>query len=432
MQRMAGAALSLGFLVVASYSTTTHAQNFSENNYLTGGWDGLREQWYDKGVDVSVKYMGDFAHNITGGKRQVSSYTDQIRFGAYLDLGKLMSWKGATFRLEIVDRNGDQLNQQAGLPTLMQFQAIHGNGSVARLTQFSLEQNLFDDHMSIKLGRLYATADFFSFPCAFENLSFCGALPGYISNGWYSNPLSNYGAVAVFKPASEWRFKYGVYDVNPQNRRRDQGLSLITRGKSTGKETLGEVEYMPHFGDGLDGDYRAGAFHNSSSYFYVVGADGLPADYTLLPRPRVGSENGYYFRGEQQLVGRADANGLRVFFNYSHSDADISTLDQLVSAGFWWTGLLPSRPSDRLGVAIGRNHVNGKVTAAQRQYDAALPAGSSLHIPVQGNEYPIELNYTFQISPAASLMPVMQYVRNANGVGGQNGLVLGARVTLVF
>jgi porin len=198
MQRMAGAALSLGFLVVASYSTTTHAQNFSENNYLTGGWDGLREQWYDKGVDVSVKYMGDFAHNITGGKRQVSSYTDQIRFGAYLDLGKLMSWKGATFRLEIVDRNGDQLNQQAGLPTLMQFQAIHGNGSVARLTQFSLEQNLFDDHMSIKLGRLYATADFFSFPCAFENLSFCGALPGYISNGWYSNPLSNYGAVALF------------------------------------------------------------------------------------------------------------------------------------------------------------------------------------------------------------------------------------------
>jgi porin len=432
MRLIARASLCAGFVASVSLSNIAHAQSFSSDKYLTGGWDGLREQWYDKGVDVSVKYMGDFAHNVTGGQRQASSYTDQIRFGAYLDLGKLASWKGATFRLEIVDRNGNLLNQEAGLPTLMQVQAIHGNGSVARLTQFSLEQELFDDHMSIKLGRLYATADFFSFPCAFENLSFCGALPGYISNGWYSNPLSNYGAVAVFKPANAWRFKYGVYDVNPQNRTHDQGLSLTTRGKSTGRMTLGEVEYMPHFGNGLDGDYRVAAFHNSSSYPYVVGVDGLPANYTLMPRPLVGSENGYYFRGEQQLFGRADAPGIRVFLNYSHSDADISKLDELVSAGFWWTGLFSSRPDDRLGLAIGRNHVNGKVTVAEQRYNTGLPAGSSLYVPVQSNECPVELNYTLQITPAASFMPVMQYIRNANGVDARNGVLFGARVTLVF
>jgi porin len=104
----------------------------------------------------------------------------------------------------------------------------------------------------------------------------------------------------------------------------------------------------------------------------------------------------------------------------------------LVSAGFWWTGLFSSRPDDRLGLAIGRNHVNGKVTVAEQRYNTGLPAGSSLYVPVQSNEYPVELNYTLQITPAASFMPVMQYIRNANGVDARNGVLFGARVTLVF
>jgi porin len=419
-------------LLVCFWSTGAFAQDFEADDYLTGDWAGVRRQWYEHGVDVSVKYMGEFAHNVTGGERKASAYTDQIRFGAYIDLGKLVDWKGATFRFEVVDRNGNMVNQEAGLPTLMQLQAIHGNGSVARLTQFSLEQALFDDRLSIKLGRLYATADFFSFPCLFDNLSFCGALPAYISNGWYSNPLSNYGAVTVFKPSPTWRIKYGVYDVNPQNRRRDQGLSLTTRGSSIGKLMLGELEYLPRTASGLDGDYRVGAFHNTSRLPYVVGADGLPAEYSLLPRPVMGGENGYYFRAEQQLAGRAEGSGVRVFFNYSHSDANISKLVELISTGIWWTGPWASRPNDRLGLAVGRNHINRKVTAAQRLYNASLPVDSPLRLPVQRNEYPLELNYTWQFTPAASIAPGLQYIRNANGVSGQNGLVPGVRVTAVF
>ena len=81
--------------------------------------------------------------------------------------------------------------------------------------------------------------------------------------------------------------------------------------------------------------------------------------------------------------------------------------------------------------AAGRTRVSERLGDAQRRYNAALPAAAAA-VGVQRYEYPPELNYQYAITPALSLMPNLQYIRNANGIKDNNGVVGGLRVSMNF
>ena len=414
-----------------AFAITAHADAFKADDYLTGDWGGARATLHEAGVDMHFNYVGEFAHNTSGGERRASAYADQFALGGSIDLDKLISWSGAIFRLEITNRNGTQLNQKAGFPTLLEVQEIYGRGSVTRLTEFSLEQDLFGDHLSLKGGRLYPESDFWSFSCKFESLMLCGGVPGYITKGWYDYPISTYGGVVVFKPNAAWRFKIGEYDVNPQALSHDQNLNLITTGESMGRLTLAEVQYRSIVGGSMDGDYRFGGWHDSARFPDVVDEAGLPA--SLAPGPvRQTGESGFYARGEQQVLKNAAGGGLRVFVNFVQTDKNTDTVQQIISAGLWWDAPFASRPADRIGLAASRAHVSSSLNQSELLYDSVLPIGSPARVGVQSNEYPIELNYNLHVIRGISLMPVIEYIRGANGVSGDNGLVLGGRVTVIF
>ena len=411
---------------------TAQAQDFDPNNYITGDWNGARSRLESDGVDLHLSYVGEFARNTSGGERHANAYADQIYLGAAFDLDKLVGWQGATFKIDVTDRNGDSVNQRAGYPTLLQSQEIYGRGTVVRLTQFSLTQKLFDDRLSLKAGRLYANADLFSISCKFESLTFCGGLPGYISNGMYTDPISQYGAVAVLSPIQDLQFKLGAYNVNPQNLAKDQGLRLGTSGRTLGTLYLGELDYKPRWDDGVDGDYRLGGWHNTSNYQEVVNRIGLPTSLSDAVASVASSENGYYLNAEQQVFRNAAGGGLRVFFSWTQADRAVDRLNQIIEAGAWLDAPFPSRPNDRIGIAFARTQVSPNLNRAQSLYDALLPATSPLRIGVQRFEYPIELNYNLALTKAISLMPNVQYVRHADGLAGNNGTVAGLQVRLNF
>jgi carbohydrate-selective porin OprB len=44
-------------------------QPFSDD--LTLDWDGIRSDWYDKGVDVRLGYVSETATNVQGGDREL-------------------------------------------------------------------------------------------------------------------------------------------------------------------------------------------------------------------------------------------------------------------------------------------------------------------------------------------------------------------------
>lgn len=420
-------------LLAAALATSARADDSYAAHTLSGDWGGARTRLHDRGIDLSADYVGEWLHNTSGGTRHASAYADQIHLGAAFDFDRLWGWRGASLHVDITNRNGHQLDQRAGLGTLLETHEIYGAGNVTRLTRFFLEQQLWDGLLDLKYGRMDINEDFYSLSCDFENLSFCGSLPGYITQGWYSWPVSQTGGVIRLHPASAWYVKVGAFDVNANNALPSQGLKLAVPGQSQGTLVIGEAGWDTALDAGshaLPGSWRIGAWRNSASYpdllldvhgqpQVLTGADALQRDHT----------SGTYALVTQQITRNAAGGGLSLFGNWVDADAHTDRTDQMISVGLFYAAPFASRPHDRIGLAFGRNRVSDRVARAARLANAAGLGPR----PVPGSEYVTELNYQLQVAPGFALMPSVQYVRHPGGdTGAGSATVLGLRVAATF
>lgn len=369
---------------------------------ITGDWRGTRTALAQGGVNLSLGYVGEWVHNTSGGVRSTTAYADQIALGADLDFERLFGWRGGSLHMVVTNRNGPQLDAKAGFGTLLETHEIFGRGHYTRLTRLYLQQNLLGDKVTIKVGR--SDVDFFPFSCDFINISFCGALPGYHSNGWYTWPISQYFANVTVRPGAGFYVKAGASDVDPSNLDGDQGLRLHTRDdEQRGTLSNAEVGWLPTFEGVLSGSYRIGYWRNSTDF--------PDLDASL---PMHDSSSGYYALLQQQLTSDEAGRGLTLFANFSHSDGNVNRVDRLFSLGAWYTGIFATRPRDRLGLAIGRNRVSGR-------------------LPGLGAEQPLELNYSFDGPRGFVLMPSLQYVTNAGGRRDAKDIwILGLKLSAAF
>ena len=301
--------------IMLLYSQSGYAdESFDVHSHLSGGWLGARDKLAEQGVDVRLGYFSQAAHNLKGGESTETAYADQFFAGGYFNLEKLLNWSGAEFKVELTNRNGELINEKANLPVLLQSQQIYGRGNVTRLTQFSLTQHLFEDQLSIKVGRIYPSADFFAMSCAFQHLTFCsGGSSNYLSSSWYGDPLSALGVQLTYKVTDNLLFKLGSYDANPATMSLNQGLKLTTSGEVNGTTLVGELEYKRQYKNGLDGDYRFGVVRSSLDKTKLVNNAGYPAGTTSDMVAIEDTDNAFYFNIEQQLTRNSSGGGLRIF-----------------------------------------------------------------------------------------------------------------------
>jgi porin len=367
--------------------------------------------WADRGVKLSFGYVGEWLHAFGGGTRRANAYADQVKIGADLDFEKLFGWRGASLHVVVTNRNGPQLDAEAGLGTLLETHEIFGRGHYTRLTRFYLEQALFDGTLLLKAGR--GDVDFFPFTCDFINIGFCGALPGYHSRGWYTWPIGQDFANLTFRATDALYFKLGANEVNPRNLDGDQGLRLTTPDDDyDGTLTNLEVGWTPTFGGRLAGAYRVGYWRDSTDYpDLLVNRQGqsLPS---AGGAPRMqDTSKGHYLMLRQQITSHGRERGLSLFANLSRSETNVSEVDRLISVGFWYTGPFESRPRDRIGLAFGQSRVGRRVNELER-VSSALEGRASTD---RGSEKPMELNYSFPVMRGFWLMPSLQYVRDPGG-----------------
>lgn len=422
-------ASAVTLLFIPAFSSHA-ADSFDASRYILGDWGGARASLAEQGLTLRLGHFSESAYNVEGGESSELAYADQFFVGAYFDLETMIGWDGAEFKVEITNRNGELINNTADMPFLLQSQQIFGRGNVTRLTQFSLTQHLFDDTLSIKIGRIYPSADFFGMSCAFQNLSFCsGGSSNYISSSWYGDPLSAPGAQLTYRPTRNWLLKLGSYDANPQNMSTDQKLKLGTSGGRSGTTVVGELEYKADYGNGLDGDYRIGMVRSSLDKVSIVNQAGFPTNYTDGPADVEDTDVAYYVNLEQQLTRNASGGGWRMFASMIRADEDVAQVGEVLAVGAFIIGPFKDRPADRAGIAIGRNSVSSKLTDAQRFYNAQAEDT----IAVQKHEYPIEINYNYVLTPAIEIMPSLQYVINPNGVDeNDDAVILGLQLALNF
>jgi porin len=407
--------------IVASVicSTACLADEGSPNQGLLGDWGGLRTRLYQQGVDLQLGYTTEAAYNLDGGDKHLLRNADQFTVGTTLDLDKLLGVPKAKFQITLTQRDGNNLSDDAHLQTLTEVQEIYGRGKVARWTQFSYDQVFFNDALDIKLGRLTVGEDFMSFSCLFENLSFCGSLPGNVVSNWYNWPVSQWAARVKVNFGTQVYAQVGAYQINPSYLNTDNAIKLNNPDGTIGTLIPVEVGWTPNlFAAQLPGAYRVGVWYDSANQ---PGISSAPSGTAIME----GSESGFYLMAQQQVTGtHGDARGLSLFANLVQADRDTAFVDQLITVGLFYTGPFDARPQDDLGFAVGRTHVNHKVADAE-----SAQAGVS----VQHSEYPIEVYYSFNLTRWLTLRPNLQYIVHPGGTGDNTDVVVaGLKATVKF
>ncbi|MFI7816894.1 carbohydrate porin, partial [Acinetobacter baumannii] len=120
-------------------------------------------------------------------------------------------------------------------------------------------------------------------------------------------------------------------------------------------------------------------------------------------------------------AGQDPKRGLYVSFNGVVNDKATTFVQSTQQLALWYKGPFDSRPNDSIGFGIANYVVNDRAkdkqiaTNESRGYYSYDPIASD-YIPIQDDELNVELNYTYQWSPAVMLRPNIQYIHQPAGV----------------
>jgi porin len=420
-----GIALALGTI-------TAPALAADDGNLLFGNWRGTRPDV--EGIDFDFGYVGETAHNFSGGKEHMTEYTDQWSFGAKLDLNQLFTWPHATFDIAITHRSGKDLGAEAGIGNNQLIQEVYGRGQTWHLTVFALDQQFLDGLLDWRIGRLPVGSDFHGFSCDFQNLTFCGTQPGNIVGDYWVNwPTSQWATRLKVRTSAKTYVQLGAYQLSPDyvddEYARHKGLSLDIPDTSGWLLPL-EFGWTPTR-NGLPGSYKVGIWYNTA------GGDDLYDDVDRQPRaltgeaPRQhGSRYGAYVSLQQQLTGEPGGDGWLVFFNASQADTATSATDRQIALGGEYHGPFgrPNKPPPTAFRAPPTN--NSRVARYQRLFNEAHPDDAGLvH---DGNEYVSEVFYSFSPVRSMQLRANLQYIHNPGGTDLDDAFVAGLKTVVSF
>ncbi|MDR6358221.1 porin [Pseudomonas psychrotolerans] len=315
----------------------------ADSPWLTGDWAGKRNELSEQGFIFGLFYVNELAANVKGGYDQRTALvtSDQTTALFNYDLSKKMGVDGE-FSLVLTNRNNHQLlsntrlnDPRTGtLPNLSQ--EVWGFGSVTRLTRLTYKQNFFDKKLTVRVGKMTPTEEYFPSTCEFQSLVNCGTVPG-ISNIWYGWPISTWAISTTYHITPDWYIKVGAYQQSPLTTRNERRMSLSTRG-SEGQIYPILLGWRPHWGERkLAGNYFIGAYYSNVDAPDVAAgaAGGMEASN---PAAGFKSHHGKYAAWaffEQQLTGPGgdSKQGLRVFVNAEINDKATSVLHYGYGAG---------------------------------------------------------------------------------------------------
>ena len=394
-----------------------------DRQWLLGDWGGERQQLENKGYKFTASIMSQAATNLDGGYNDSNTLENagQLTLGANFDLNKIAGWEDTTAAIMITKRDGNALTleriKDPRSSALGNSQEIYGRGKIWRLTQAWIKKGFDDNTVQVKIGRMGMSDDFNSSQCEFQNLLLCGGQLGKsIGSIWYNWPVGLWGANVKYQFAPEWTLGLGVYEVNPDNiktKSNSDGFNLDMNNVK-GATIPVELAWKPKLAafNGLAGEYKVGALYSTADA-NDVGTAGK--EHT--------SKHSFWINTQQQLTQRENdpKRGLFASFNAVVNDKATTTVQSTQQLAVWYKGAFDGRPNDSIGFGLANYLVNDRVRDRQiatnesrGYYD--YDAFATNYIPIQRDELNVELNYTYQWSPAVMLRPNIQYIHQPAGV----------------
>jgi porin len=409
------------------------SEDFREK-YLFGDWLGARSALVDRGITPLVLFIIDPFVNATGGRRRGFSEYDLLAVDLLLDTDKLLGWRGGEFHIGFANNSGTSLSQKY-VGNNFPIQLADVASANTRLTYLSYTQSLFDDKLSVRLGRLtinsvygeeFAGSQYFK---AFTSVAFDLVPLGTFLNapGAFGYPLTTWGARVKFEPVDSFYAMAGCYNGDPGVKQGDHsGVDFTMRGPPF---VIAEVGYRRNYGKdatGLPGNVKLGAYFNGGSAM-VFGSN--PAG---PPTESAGGRYGVYVVGDQAILRWGDAaekRHLGAFAAFTCSpDQRVNQVPYFFDAGLVAYGFLQSRPHDFAGFGVAYGSYSGDLRRAEEIQILTHPATG-----VQHWEMTLEWTYGCTVKPGLLVQPSLQYlVHPAGDKAVPNALAIGVNVVLNF
>ena len=387
------------------------------------------------GIDVGGAYVSEPFYN-WGGTDQGGEYMGVLDLYVNADMKRLGLWDGLCFHANAFQIHGNSVTGAniGGLMPVTSFEALPST----RLFEIWVEQHMFNDTVSVKVGQLAADEEFFAAdgggyfingtwgwaPIAAENNP----------NGGPAYPLATAGVRVAVTPTENTSAMLGIYNGDPapacaaddpqicNNHGTDFELDddplLIVEGAYSYTIAGGQlpdtikVGGWNHFGEFEDNRVDVGG-----ELVVVSGNSGKPLD----------NDWALYVIMDQLLwrvPGSEEAEGVGMFFRYAGAPEDRNLVDFYFDAGLTFTGMIPGRPDDALAIGYAYTGISDEVRAFNVDFGA--PAG-------RGHEALIEVAYTMEIMDGWTFQPDFQYIMNpGGGTEGDDATVIVARNTFAF
>jgi porin len=453
-----------GLLVVLAGGVPAHAQeqtgepaaaqerpDFWHRETLTGDWGGLRTALQDQGVAFSATYFGETFANVQGGIKRGASYDGLFEPQVDVDLDKLMGWHGATARASMIQGHGPSMSG-GWVGNLLNVSNIVAVPPATRLYNLWLQQNLFDDVVSVRAGIMNVDAEFMTnlTGALFMNSSF--GWPGWtgfdLPGGGPAYPLSGPGVRVRLQPAPQGFYLQGaVFSGDPTGHSGSNSLSTgIPAGTvvsfTGGAFIMVEAGYAVNQEKDAKGPpmaFKLGGWYHTSSHFQdqrfdTVGISLASPDSNGAPFNHLGNR-GIYGVADASIYRTEDGGGLSAFARIGGSPNDRNLISLYVDAGLTYKGLIPGRDDDTAGIAIGYARIGNNA----RALDQDVQAFSNPFFPVRDQETVPEISYQIQVTPWMTLQPDLQRifhpsgnVLTPDGSLRRDALVLGLRSMLTF
>ena len=430
--RLRSAALSSALLAsswILASPGTVHAQGAPPApppGYLFD-MSSAGKAWGQMLKSYGIYVNGGFEENIysvpSGGRKTGTFFQGEYTLGLDLDMNRILGIPGAAIHISTDDRTGPNPSRYYG--SGISSTANYGPNDAYRLAELSWDQDLFNDHVRILVGRIADNIDFDTSELYCQFLfSTCGN-----TNSWYFNHLNSsypgveWGGRITLKPTLSTYFRTGAYEENSLGSGGvapnygwpwDPNFSFVENKATQGVFVPAEMGYKTNFdndayprGFDVGGYWDTSAFndplYNSSGLPLPLGSHILHDGKSLALKDRTG-----VYVQAQQMVYRVDntsQRGLTVFGEALFDTSGGGPVQHQVVGGLWDKGPLPFRPADSLGFSVNWWQFNQRFEQAlMESYGLQGPANTPNH-----NEYELELNYGFELAPGVELKPVVAY-----------------------
>lgn len=385
---------------------------YAADSYLLGDWAGLRPAMEQKGITAEAVLTTDFLYNTHGGAKRDGAILGNMDLTFKLDTAKAGWWQNGTLFLYFLGNFGSNTPMTEIVGDVQVSSNIDTNHAV-KLYEAWYEHKFIDGRISILAGLHDFNSEFdaLEYASLFINSSF-GISPDISQVGPSIFSSTALGARLKVQPTETSYLLAALYDGVPGDPDHPKRTAIILK-KDDGVFTAVE--------SGLSAGQPGG-----KEYFKIGGGAWLHTANVESFDGRQNDENyGFYFIAEKTLFSEhEDGQGLGGFVQLGWADENRNQIARYWGVGLNYTGLIPGRDRDCIGLAVASARNGGKFMEYSNNVEG---------VPVDHTETAIELTYRAELQPWLSIQPDFQYIINPGmNKSLKDAFQIGSRVEIIF